>query len=106
MRLTLQDEESSQQSFLINNNFLSTIFIHPAVFPVPSGERTEDRGARCGKHSDSLDIEVLQEDSQTLTCSLYCEFAGTVHLIKRETCERALSTMMGYFGNFMHGSKL
>ena len=28
---------------------------------------------------------MLQNDGQTLTCSLDCKFAGTVHLIERET---------------------
>lgn len=40
---------------------------------------------------NSLDFEVSQEDSQTLTCSLYCKLTGTVHLIKRKTCGRAHS---------------
>lgn len=31
-----------------------------------------------------LNVEVLQEDSQTLTCSLYCKFTGTVDLVKWE----------------------
>lgn len=60
---------------------------------------------KCRTIGNWLDIEVLQEDSQALTCSLYCKFTGTVHLIKRETCKRAWSTEMSYFGNFKHGSK-
>lgn len=42
----------------------------------------------------------MQEDSQALTCSFYCKFTGTVHLVKRETCESAWSTKMDYFGHF------
>lgn len=29
---------------------------------------------------------MSQQDSQTLTGSLYCKFTGTVHLIKRQPC--------------------
>lgn len=58
----------------------------------------------CGELFDSLDVEVPQEDGQTLTCSLDCKFTGAVHLIKRETCERTWSNKMGCFGNFKHGA--
>lgn len=50
------------------------------------------------KLKNLLDIEVLQHHSQTLTRALDREFAGTVHLIKRETCGSC-------FGNFKPGTK-
>lgn len=43
---------------------------------------------------------MLQKDGQTLACSLYCKFAGTIHLIKGKTCTRPQC-----FGNFEHDSK-
>lgn len=83
MRLTLQERSIESIASMYN-----------AAIKMYTANILITRLAKRSTLQYSLDIEVLQEDGQTLTCSLYCEFTGTVHLIKRETCGRWLSTKM------------
>ncbi|TNN40793.1 hypothetical protein EYF80_049033 [Liparis tanakae] len=53
--------------------------------------------------SDSLDVEVLQEDRQALARSLDRKFTGAVHLVEGQTCERSRKT--AYSGQYVHAAR-